>query len=295
MKKRMVLGVAFLTSCLFLSACGNSAGGTDSSVKAKTKKGEISFVETAKTDSETLWYRVYNVSEQSQVEENNSIDSIVVTKNGKRVLYETKEALTFKDLDGLSDQEIIKKAIELDQLVFEDRLNKVRNQFNEMLEKANKELEFQIEYKDDVINGDPDILTSLEENIPKLEEDINALNDFEYTDPEEKAVEAYVTTKNRQTITETMDIPKRWYYYDDWYYDGISKKLSKVSDEGNYYGEEEFRTVDLIHPVATTKILDKFYSGYINENMNVLFITKVDSENQKVILDKVGTEGVIEK
>lgn len=288
MKKKLSLGVISLISCVFLSACGNS---TESVNKQSKEISDISFVETARNNTDTLWYRVYN---QDVIDGNSSIESIVVTKNGKSILYETSDKITFDDIAGLSDQEIQQKAKELDEITFREKVTEVENEYNRTLEKANKDFEYQVAYKDDVTNGNPDVLAGLTDSIPKFENDIKYLKDLEYISPVEKAVEAFVVVTDDQTVEETIDLPNRSVSYNEWYYDGLSKKLINTSDNGFFYEDEDFREVDFIHPLSI-KISDNFYSGYSNESMDLQFLTKVTSDKQIVSLDKIGSEGVNEK
>ncbi|HGT1304035.1 TPA: hypothetical protein ACMV4K_003094, partial [Enterococcus faecium] len=64
--------------------------------------------------------------------------------------------------------------------------------------------------------------------------------------------------------------------------------FGEVSSEGELSYESTSMDLKLSIPVATTKVLDNFYSGYSNDELDQLLLTKVASKDNKVQLDSKG-------
>lgn len=125
-KKWLWIGVGAL---IVIAGIYFGQGGGSNSVSGTTKPGQedkvskqsLSFGEQALKDEDTIWYILNNKKVDNPTRETR-IQAIYVTRNGNVTAYDVwndKERLRMSDVQELSDQDVIKKAKELDKMTFE--------------------------------------------------------------------------------------------------------------------------------------------------------------------------------
>ena len=226
-----------------------SACGKEEAGAKSNEAHNISFIDSAEQKDSRCWLVVETSSKnKTPIDKNEYVKAVI----------QTKEQLTLEKVSKMSDEEIIEQALNADKQKFNDKKKSDIDSYNATLDSVKTELEN--EEKQEFQNDQK--IADFQDSIPKIQADIEEIDGVQYSEPEWKMVSATIKmdNENKSPSMETVKLS----------YESTSMDLK------------------LSIPVATTKVLDNFYSGYSNDELDQLLLTKVASKDNKVQLDSKG-------
>ena len=281
MKKLRVIATIpmFFSFALLLSACGKEEAGAKSN-----EAHNISFIDSAEQKDSRCWLVVETSSKnKTPIDKNEYVKAVIQTKDGKAKVFKTDmEQLTLEKVSKMSDEEIIEQALNADKQKFNDKKKSDIDSYNATLDSVKTELEN--EEKQEFQNDQK--IADFQDSIPKIQADIEEIDGVQYSEPEWEKVSATIKMDN-ENKSPSMETVKLSYKYLDSPIWNLNS-FGEVSSEGELSYEPTSMDLKLSIPVATTKVLDNFYSGYSNDELDQLLLTKVASKDNKVQLDSKG-------
>ncbi|HBL3726267.1 TPA: hypothetical protein ACGWTA_001054 [Enterococcus faecium] len=279
-KLRVIATIPMIFSfALLLSACGKEEAAAKSN-----EAHNISFIDSAEQKDSRCWLVVETSSKnKTPIDKNEYVKAVIQTKDGKAKVFKTDmEQLTLEKVSKMSDEEIIEQALNADKQKFNDKKKSDIDSYNATLDSVKTELgneekqEFQNDQK----------IADFQDSIPKIQADIEEIDDVQYSEPEWEKVSATIKMDNENKSPSMETIKLSYKYLDSPIWNLNS--FGEVSSEGELSYESTSMDLKLSIPVATTKVLDNFYSGYSNDELDQLLLTKVASKDNKVLLDSKG-------
>ncbi|HBL2025543.1 TPA: hypothetical protein LP447_001166 [Enterococcus faecium] len=279
-KVRVIATIPMIFSfALLLSACGKEEAAAKSN-----EAHNISFIDSAEQKDSRCWLVVETSSKnKTPIDKNEYVKAVIQTKDGKAKVFKTDmEQLTLEKVSKMSDEEIIEQALNADKQKFNDKKKSDIDSYNATLDSVKTELgneekqEFQNDQK----------IADFQDSIPKIQADIEEIDDVQYSEPEWEKVSATIKMDNENKSPSMETIKLSYKYLDSPIWNLNS--FGEVSSEGELSYESTSMDLKLSIPVATTKVLDNFYSGYSNDELDQLLLTKVASKDNKVLLDSKG-------
>lgn len=266
MKKR-VIGIVAIS--LALVGCSNSEVNNE-----KVKMGKV-----MQDSHKTISYRVDSSEDDSRLTKDATIDSYIVSENGKITVYNDNDDTKIGKIARMDEDKLDNYMKKQDQQYFEDDKQKTTQNIKDYKDKATKSNKsLQDNYNDylkmnskdqkkflsNVNASESEIKDKIEENdtfIKKCEKLISDYNKTKYTDPKPRDMKIKVTTDGSGNNTETERINIGTRYFDTDSENGIYKKDSEAKK--SYL---PFTNVE-----NTTDIYDKKYVGindmnYADEN-----------------------------
>ncbi|OFQ02061.1 hypothetical protein [Enterococcus sp. HMSC076E04] len=279
-KLRVIATIPMIFSfALLLSACGKEEAAAKSN-----EAHNISFIDSAEQKDSRCWLVVETSSKnKTPIDKNEYVKAVIQTKDGKAKVFKTDmEQLTLEKVSKMSDEEIIEQALNADKQKFNDKKKSDIDSYNATLDSVKTELgneekqEFQNDQK----------IADFQDSIPKIQADIEEIDGVQYSEPEWEKVSATIKMDNENKSPSMETIKLSYKYLDSPIWNLNS--FGEVSSEGELSYESTSMDLKLSIPVATTKVLDNFYSGYSNDELDQLLLTKVASKDNKVLLDSKG-------
>lgn len=279
-KLRVIATIPMIFSfALLLSACGKEEAAAKSN-----EAHNISFIDSAEQKDSRCWLVVETSSKnKTPIDKNEYVKAVIQTKDGKAKVFKTDmEQLTLEKVSKMSDEEIIEQALNADKQKFNDKKKSDIDSYNATLDSVKTELgneekqEFQNDQK----------IADFQDSIPKIQADIEGIDGVQYSEPEWEKLSATIKMDNENKSPSMETIKLSYKYLDSPIWNLNS--FGEVSSEGELSYESTSIDLKLSIPVATTKVLDNFYSGYSNDELDQLLLTKVASKDNKVLLDSKG-------
>lgn len=257
-----VLGLAALT----LTGCGKNGANQE---HAK----DVTFLKDSKSSNQRIWYMVQwdtNDNNGTRLGETNTIDHILIVKNGKVTSYKT--AISFKSINKKSDDQILKLAKKED-----------KDYFKWDLSAAKKEQEREL-YDLTGVNAKADAVAKKAKTEFKTD---NANATYEAPTPHK--ITAQVETGNTSDViaSETLDAKERAFsgagFNDDY-------SIYKA-----HYNTEAMPFVNYNTAFSTpVSVLDDMYTGYgvSNNDHGYYLLTKTTNKKTIAHFDTTKTKGV---
>jgi len=275
MRKKIIASV--LMACLMLSlcACGQKELTPSEARDAfKESMGEITLSQ-ALSDGRTLWY----YTEPDDVAKDKTFE-LFIFENGKVTYYDETD-VTFGDLDGLSDDDIIKL---VDESAGKD------NPTLEVIEKEIKRLEYEIEDIGNILESvgederDPQII-EMREAVEGMNGAIATLTslkkDAQSQSPQPMDYQLKINTDGSGNNTQEQVIT----------YTTTSVQITYSGGVPSLSEETASEEITLIGGGDTYPIYEMFFGGFITGGAKNVLLTQVDDYTM-FALDAPNTEGI---
>lgn len=251
-----------------LAACGSQSGTATSGSAAS---GSAASGSAEKTASEAfrdggIWFERWGTESDKgmPIAKDDSVSSVLVFKDGKVTYYRLRiQQILFGDLNGLSDDEIIAKAGDIDKSNFESDVE--RN-----LEESRIQLSEEQDGKND------------QAVVEDYKKDIEMLENAEYQEPEPVAYELAIETdaSGNTAVSETLSFTCDQPEYNSYW----GTELERSNDELYQPDKESF---DFTTGVDAQTVYDTEFVGY-----STLVTIGRDGDNTAYVLDTPDTEGI---
>lgn len=269
MKKKIITGILTVCIALSLCACGQkeqvSSGTTELSPQEAREaiKDKQPTLSQLLGDGRTLWYHALT----RNVTKDGEISAFYIFENKKVTYYRETGGVTFGDLDGLSDDEIIKLIDDRAKKVYEEGANNqiandesLRDEFKEIITAGTSK------YDEVYLDGMDDNLKTIEECITILE----GMKNYQSPEPVDYQLRLETDSTGNNTAKESITNIYTSVSF------GNYLELPKV----NTYEE----TISLVGASGTFTIYNTELTGYVIDESWVL-LTKTDNANTTFLLD----------
>ena len=242
MKKRILAGLLTAIMMLSLCACGEKELTPSETRDAYKETMEEVTLSQAIDNGRTLWY--YTQADEVAKDET---FSLYIFENGK-VAYYGETDVTFGDLNGLSDDEIIKLVDEATKKSFE--------------EKVAEETDLQTRIRDNnaKIEGDP--------NPP--EKNLQVLENLTYSSPESASYQLKIITDDTGNNTKEQKITYQWTRL------ALTNGSQEVSNVGYGNPADQESSITLSASSHQYTIYDMEFGGFATPDGKRVFLTRVD-------------------
>ncbi|MHC5268198.1 hypothetical protein ACYSNO_03265 [Enterococcus sp. LJL98] len=293
MLKKLSIGILSIIGGLSLVACSSNDTTQGKSNVLSTRNSTISFVTESQSKKDIIWYLLDpDNEEQLPIAKMARVQGIIHTKDGQGVAYNmTSDNYYLKDLIHLEDTQIIEFAKQSDEDKFQKKINDEKERFNENYSYAQELIEKynaigENEYKPEKF------LAQLNENLPLIRQDIDTLDNINYQNPKFIDIKAKVKTDNtgKETVSESIVFPYMFLKSSSWSINSDYHNIRRSDDEIDY--QELTDSLTFEYPVATTQVLDYFFTGFVDKDFEQSVVTKVKNENVSAKLDSIDTKNV---
>jgi len=292
MKYNFLKSMSILFLGVVLTGC--STGSSDKSEskndtqESTQEPAKIAFAKEAQSSKERIWYEVDENSDE-QIAKDSSIDSIIITKNGKMKTYSWDSSLL--DVSKMSDKEVLAKVKKDDKNRFAEEKKQSLKDTDYTIKDLKRDVE---EYKNEDDHGDygPD-LQQLNDKIEDEKNNIEPIKDLSYQAPKWQKIKITAETDSSANNLENESFTLKQ--------NGINVVTKEFGEEDSindrdFAGETKVQQkFDEDYELTGTlqnyiQILKKYYTGYIMDDDNYL-LTRT-SQDTAVSLDKTTTKGI---
>lgn len=247
-----LIGVALFGAIL----TGCSASNQSSNTNSNHGDQNISFLKTANSPTQHLWYIVEN-NDSDHLAKDSGVNYLIVTKNGKATPYHLDMYL--KDINKKSDKQVIALAKKRDKATFNDSKKDSIDYYKKDIKDSK---EFQAEEKSDhdadpTIPGSENNHTDEYESQIKVDQDtINNINKTNYSTPKSQVLKI-----SAKTDDSGNDIREEKFKLNFSGFHGANDERSSKIYKTNR------QSFSLTEPQSSSiHILNKYYVGYDNDD-----------------------------